>query len=67
MYKRIEKKEAKLKKTIANDLKQVTITRKQLNEDKEMLNEMADDLDDYYNEIAGQNYFTYVKIFTKLE
>ena len=54
MYERIEKKEVELKKTIANDLKQATIARKQLNEDKEMLNEMADDLDDYYNEITGQ-------------
>lgn len=54
MYKRIEKKEVELKKTIANDLRQITIARKQLNEDKEMLNEMADDLDDYYKEIAGQ-------------
>ena len=54
MYKRIEKKEAELKKTIANDLREITIARKQLNEDKEMLNEMADDLDKYYKEIAEQ-------------
>ena len=54
MYKRIKEKEAKLQVTIKNDIREIVIARKRLNEDKNTLNEMADDLEDYYKEIIGQ-------------